>query len=97
MPRVVAVSSLSVLVSSDAAGPSSETLLEQALKQVERQTTKARKQAKGTAAKVAKHSVAQGLTVREAVVDLGFVERGEITEQQLDELLDVLSMTSPGL
>jgi fumarate hydratase, class II len=50
-----------------------------------------------SAAKVAKHSVAKGLTVREAVIDLGFVERGEITEQQLDELLDVLSMTSPGL
>nr|WP_168916779.1 class II fumarate hydratase [Microcella flavibacter] len=49
------------------------------------------------AAKVAKHAVAQSITVREAVVDLGFVERGEITEQQLDELLDVLSMTSPGL
>ncbi len=49
------------------------------------------------AAKVAKHSVAKGLTVREAVVDLGFVERGEVTEQQLDELLDVLSMTTPGL
>lgn len=49
------------------------------------------------AAKVAKHSVAKGITVREAVVDLGFVERGEVTEQQLDELLDVLSMTSPGL
>ena len=49
------------------------------------------------AAKVAKHSVAQGLTVREAVIDLGFVERGEITEAQLDELLDVLAMTAPGL
>ncbi len=49
------------------------------------------------AAKVAKHAVAQSITVREAVIDLGFVERGEVTEQQLDELLDVLSMTSPGL
>lgn len=48
------------------------------------------------AAKVAKHSVAEGLTVRESVVDLGFVERGEITEDQLDTLLDVLSMTRPG-
>ena len=47
------------------------------------------------AAKVAKHSVAAGLTVREAVVALGFVERGEITEAQLDELLDVMSMTHP--
>ena len=31
------------------------------------------------AAKVAKHSVAEGLTIREAVIDLGFVERGEVT------------------
>ncbi|QNE43296.1 class II fumarate hydratase [Frigoribacterium sp. NBH87] len=48
------------------------------------------------AAKVAKHAVAQKLTVREAVVDLGFVERGEVTEEQLDSALDVLSMTHPG-
>jgi fumarate hydratase class II len=48
------------------------------------------------AAKVAKHAVAQGVTVRQAVVDLGFVERGEVTEEQLDTALDVLSMTHPG-
>src|SRR3954471_15314847 len=48
------------------------------------------------AAKVAKHAVAQGITIREAVVDLGFVERGEVTEEQLDSALDVLSMTHPG-
>lgn len=47
------------------------------------------------AAKVAKHSVKQGITVREAVIDLGFVERGEVTEEQLDTALDVLSMTRP--
>jgi fumarate hydratase, class II len=47
------------------------------------------------AAKVAKHSVAQGMTVREAVIDLGFVERGEVTTEQLDRDLDVLSMTRP--
>jgi fumarate hydratase class II len=47
------------------------------------------------AAKVAKHSVAKGLTVREAVIDLGFVERGEVTPEQLDTALDVLSMTRP--
>ncbi|WP_281267674.1 class II fumarate hydratase [Curtobacterium sp. 9128] len=47
------------------------------------------------AAKVAKHAVAEGITVREAVVALGFVERGEVTEAQLDEALDVLSMTHP--
>jgi len=47
------------------------------------------------AAKVAKHAVKQGITVRQAVLDLGFVERGEVTEAQLDEALDVLSMTRP--
>ncbi len=49
------------------------------------------------AAKVAKHAVAHKMTVRDAVIDLGFVERGEVTEAQLDEALDVLRMTSPGL
>nr|WP_084078966.1 class II fumarate hydratase [Demequina sp. NBRC 110057] len=44
------------------------------------------------AAKIAKHSVKAGLTVREATLDLGFVERGEITEEQLDALLDVTTM-----
>ncbi|WP_459643114.1 class II fumarate hydratase [Kineococcus sp. NUM-3379] len=47
------------------------------------------------AAKVAKHAVAEGTTVREAVVALGFVERGEVTEEQLDAALDVMSMTAP--
>jgi fumarate hydratase class II len=47
------------------------------------------------AAKVAKHSVKEGITVRQAVIDLGFVERGEVTEEQLDTALDVLSMTRP--
>ena len=48
------------------------------------------------AAKIAKHSVAKGITVREAVIDLGYVERGELTLEQLDEKLDLLSMTHPG-
>ena len=48
------------------------------------------------AAKIAKHSVANGITVREAVIDLGYVERGELTIEQLDEKLDLLSMTRPG-
>ncbi|WP_425954783.1 class II fumarate hydratase [Xylanimonas sp. McL0601] len=47
------------------------------------------------AAKVAKYSVKEGITVREAVVALGFVERGEVTEEALDKALDVLSMTRP--
>ena len=46
-----------------------------------------------SAAKIAKHAVARGLTVREATIDLGFVERGEISEEQLDALLDVTTMT----
>ena len=49
------------------------------------------------AAKVAKHAVANQITIRDAVIALGFVERGELTEEQLDQALDVLSMTSPGL
>jgi fumarate hydratase class II len=47
------------------------------------------------AAKVAKHAVATKQTIREAVIDLGYVERGEVTEEQLDKSLDVLSMTRP--
>jgi fumarate hydratase class II len=47
------------------------------------------------AAKIAKHAVKEGLTVRESVVALGFLERGELTEEQLDKALDVLSMTTP--
>lgn len=47
------------------------------------------------AAKVAKHAVKEGVTVRQAVVDLGFVARGEVTEAQLDAALDVLAMTRP--
>ncbi|MDJ0354757.1 class II fumarate hydratase [Paenarthrobacter sp. PH39-S1] len=48
-----------------------------------------------SAAKIAKHAIKEGLTIREAVVALGFVERGELTEEQLDTSLDVLSMTRP--
>jgi fumarate hydratase class II len=49
------------------------------------------------AAKIAKHSVKAGMTVRDAVIDLGYVERGEITLEQLDSALDLLSMTRPGV
>lgn len=45
------------------------------------------------AAKIAKKAVAEGLTVREATIALGFVERGELSEAQLDQLLDVSQMT----
>jgi fumarate hydratase class II len=47
------------------------------------------------AAKVAKQSLAQRRTIRDVVIDLGYVERGELTEDQLDEALDVLRMTRP--
>src|SRR5699024_7845348 len=47
------------------------------------------------AAEIAKHSVAQKMTVREAVIDLGYVSRGEVTEEQLDAALDTMSMTRP--
>jgi fumarate hydratase, class II len=47
------------------------------------------------AAKIAKHSVEKSMTIREAVIDLGFVARGEITEAELNKALDVLSMTKP--
>jgi len=48
------------------------------------------------AATIAKHAVARGITVREAVEELGYLERGELTTEQLDERLDLLSMTHPG-
>jgi fumarate hydratase class II len=47
------------------------------------------------AAKVAKRALADGATIRETVLALGYVDRGELTEQQLDEALDVESMTHP--
>jgi fumarate hydratase class II len=47
------------------------------------------------AAKVAKQALAEEKTIREVVVELGFVERGDLTEEQLDSALDVASMTRP--
>jgi len=47
------------------------------------------------AAKVVKASLQERKTIREVVIEQGYVERGELTEQQLDEALDVLSMTHP--
>ena len=44
------------------------------------------------AAKIAKHSVAENMTVKEAAIDLGFVERGEIDEETLNAALDVTTM-----
>ena len=47
------------------------------------------------AAKIAKKAVAERKTIREVVIELGYVDRGELTEEQLDQALDVLSMTHP--
>ena len=47
------------------------------------------------AAKIAKHAIAEGSTIRQAVEDLGYVQRGEVTPEQLDAALDVMSMTHP--
>lgn len=47
------------------------------------------------AAKVAKQALADGATIRETVVAMGYLERGELTEEQLDEALDVERMTRP--
>jgi fumarate hydratase class II len=47
------------------------------------------------AAKVAKKALAEGITIRQAVIDLGYVTDGRLTEQQLDDALDVLAMAHP--
>ncbi|MFF4220508.1 class II fumarate hydratase [Streptomyces nondiastaticus] len=47
------------------------------------------------AAKVAKKSLAERKTIRQVVLEAGYVERGLLTLEQLDEALDVLRMTRP--
>ncbi|MEW2085475.1 class II fumarate hydratase [Streptomyces sp. NPDC005283] len=47
------------------------------------------------AAKVAKKSLAERKTIREVVLESGYVERGALTLEQLDEALDVLRLTRP--
>ena len=47
------------------------------------------------AAVVAKTSLKQRKTIRQVVLEGGYVERGDLTEAQLDAALDVLSMTRP--
>ncbi|RKT11601.1 fumarase class II [Streptomyces sp. 1114.5] len=47
------------------------------------------------AAKVAKQSLAERKTIRQVVLERGYVEQGRLTEAQLDEALDVLRMTRP--
>jgi len=45
------------------------------------------------AAKIAKHAVANKVTVREATIELGYVDGEKLTEEQLDKALDVTTMT----
>jgi fumarate hydratase class II len=47
------------------------------------------------AAKVAKKALAEEKTIKAVVVEMGFVEQGLLTEEQLDAALDVASMTHP--
>ncbi|MBT2450447.1 class II fumarate hydratase [Streptomyces sp. ISL-43] len=47
------------------------------------------------AAKVAKKSLAERKTIREVVLESGYVDCGDLTLEQLDEALDVLRMTRP--
>jgi fumarate hydratase class II len=47
------------------------------------------------AAAVAKQSLKEKKTIREVVLERGYIEAGKLTEKQLDEALDVLSMTRP--
>jgi fumarate hydratase class II len=47
------------------------------------------------AAKVAKQSLAERKTIRQVVLERGYVDAGKITLEELDRALDVLSMTRP--
>ncbi|GAB1643413.1 class II fumarate hydratase [Krasilnikovia sp. MM14-A1259] len=47
------------------------------------------------AAAIAKQALATGRSIREVVLERGHVDAGRVTEQQLDEALDVLRMTRP--
>ena len=47
------------------------------------------------AAKVAKKALAEEKTIKQVVLEMGYVERGDLSEEQLDRALDVASMTHP--
>ena len=47
------------------------------------------------AAAVAKKAVKERKTIREVVLEEGYVDRGDLTLTELDEALDVLGMTRP--
>jgi fumarate hydratase class II len=46
-------------------------------------------------AAIAKQALKERKTIREVVIERGHVSSGKLTESQLDEILDVLSMTHP--
>ncbi|MCQ4619734.1 class II fumarate hydratase [Corynebacterium sp. CCUG 71335] len=45
------------------------------------------------AAKIAKHAVKEGITIRQATIDLGFIG-DDLSEEEMDKRLDVLSMAN---
>jgi fumarate hydratase class II len=47
------------------------------------------------AAKIAKQALAERKTIRQVVIERGHVSSGTISEEKLDQVLDVLSMTRP--
>jgi len=47
------------------------------------------------AAKIVKQALADGTTIRDTVEAMGYIERGELTAEQLDQALDVSAMTRP--
>ena len=47
------------------------------------------------ASKVAKAALEEGRTIREQVLEMGYVARGDLTQDELDDALDVAAMTSP--
>jgi fumarate hydratase class II len=47
------------------------------------------------AAAIAKQALAEGKTIRAVVLERGHVKEGRLTEEQLDEALDVLRMARP--
>jgi fumarate hydratase class II len=47
------------------------------------------------AAKTAKQALAERKTIRQVVLERGYIDQGKLTEEQLDAALDVLRMTHP--
>ncbi len=47
------------------------------------------------AAKVAKKALAEQRTIKDVVLEMGFVDQGDLTAEELDAALDVASMTHP--